>query len=187
MIEESINKSIGIKQKILNDKETLSKISQCADMLMDCFKNNGKVLIAGNGGSAGDAQHFVAELIGRYKKERKGLPAISLSTDSSVLTALSNDYGFEQVFSRQIVALGNENDVFIGISTSGDSQNIINALSVGKQKNMKTMCLLGKDGGLSKGNADLDIIVLSDDVARVQEAHIMLIHIICELIDNKLQ
>jgi D-sedoheptulose 7-phosphate isomerase len=141
-------------------------------------------LIAGNGGSAADAQHFAGEIVGRFKKERKGYPAIALTTDASIITSWANDYDFNTIFSRQIEALGKEGDVFLGISTSGNSKNIIEAVKKAKEMGIFCICLLGKDGGELKNLTDLSIIIPSDNTPRIQECHIMIIHIICEELEK---
>ena len=144
-----------------------------------------KILISGNGGSAADAQHIAAELTGRYKIERKGLPAIALTTDTSALTAIGNDYGYEHVFSRQVEALAQKGDLLIGISTSGNSRNVIYALQKAKEIGCRTVGFSGKGGGKMNDVCDLNIIIPSDDTARIQEMHIMIGHILCQLIDNE--
>lgn len=144
-----------------------------------------KILLAGNGGSAADAQHIAAEFVGRFVTHRRSLPAIALTVDTSALTAISNDYGFENVYARQLEGLGTEGDVFIGISTSGNSPNIIKAVEMAKEKSLKTIILSGKDGGILRGMADIEIIVPSQVTARIQEMHILIGHILCEYIDEK--
>ncbi|WP_293443675.1 D-sedoheptulose 7-phosphate isomerase [Persephonella sp.] len=147
------------------------------------LKIGNKVLICGNGGSAADAQHFAAEIVGRFEKERKGYPAIALTTDTSALTAIGNDYGFEHIFSRQVEALGKKGDILIGISTSGNSQNVINAVKVAKNMGIFTVGFLGKDGGKLKEIVDTAFIVNHQKTARIQEVHLTLEHAICNIID----
>jgi len=154
--------------------------------LKNCFNNGSKLLIAGNGGSAADSQHFAAEIVGRYKKERRGYPAIALTTDTSILTAWGNDYDFESVFSRQIESLGQQGDIFLGISTSGNSKNVILAVKKAKEMGMITIGLLGNNGGNLKDLVDMSIIVPSTNTARIQEVHITIIHILCEEIEHEL-
>jgi D-sedoheptulose 7-phosphate isomerase len=137
----------------------------------------------GNGGSAGDAQHIASELVGRFSKERRGLPAIALTTDTSILTSVGNDYGYEHIFSRQVEALANTDDLVIGISTSGNSNNVLQALKAAKSLGCQTVALLGKDGGQIKDIVELPLIIPSANTARIQEAHILIGHIICEIID----
>ena len=151
---------------------------------METMKAGKKILIFGNGGSAADAQHIAAELVGRYKTERRGLPAIALTTDTSALTAIANDFGYKRVFERQVEALANEGDLLIGISTSGNSKNVNNALKIGRELGCKTMGLSGKDGGEMNALCDLNIIVPSDDTPRIQEMHIMIGHILCQAVDS---
>jgi len=167
--------------------ETLSEeILHAACSIRDCLSAGGKLLLMGNGGSAADSQHIAAELIGRFKKERKAIPALALTVDSSSLTALGNDYGFEFIFSRQIEALANPNDAVIGISTSGNSKNIIRALNLAREIGAKTIGLMGNNGGKMKDCVDIGIIVPSNDTARIQEVHITIGHIICEIIEQDL-
>ena len=147
------------------------------------LKIGNKVLICGNGGSAADAQHFAAEIVGRFEKERRGYPAIALTTDTSALTAIGNDYGFEHIFSRQVEALGKKGDILIGISTSGNSQNVINAVKVAKNMGIFTVGFLGKDGGKLKEIVDTAFIVNHQKTARIQEVHLTLEHAICNIID----
>lgn len=186
LIVNSITESIKTKQLLL-DKYTV-KIEKSGILLADTFKRGNKVLLCGNGGSAADSQHIAAELVIRYRSsvERKALPAIALSVDSSALTAGGNDYGFDKVFSRQVEALGNEGDVLIGISTSGNSQNVIEAVQEAKSKKMKTLCLLGGEGGKLQDICDYSVTVPSDITARIQESHILIGHIWCEIIEEKL-
>lgn len=158
-------------------------IAAACTMVTDCLKRGNKVLLFGNGGSAGDAQHIAAEFTGRFVKERKSLAAIALTTDTSALTAIANDYGFEYIFSRQVEGLANAGDVLLGISTSGNSENVINALKMGQQLNCKTIGLTGRDGGAMKNCCELNIIVPADDTARIQEMHILIGHIICTAVD----
>ena len=165
-------------------KEILPLVKKAGKECLNTLKNGNKIFIAGNGGSAADSQHFSAELTGRFKKERVSLPAIALTTDTSALTAIGNDYGYEYVFSRQLEGLGKEGDVFIGISTSGNSKNIIEAIKKAKEKNIKVITLLGKDGGKMKNAGDINIIIPSNNTPRVQEMHIMVLHMICQIIDE---
>ncbi len=154
-------------------------------IVTEALQRGNKVLLCGNGGSAADAQHIAAELTGRFKKERHPLPGIALTTDTSALTAIGNDYGFDQVFSRQVAALAKEGDVVIGISTSGNSLNVIYALETAKEMGCKAIGLSGKGGGKMVDVCDLNIIVPSDDTARIQEMHILIGHILCQLVDNE--
>lgn len=163
----------------------LDSIEQSAHILLECLKNGNKVLICGNGGSAADSQHFAAELTGRYKRERKALGAIALSVDTSALTAIGNDYGYEYTFSRQVEALVQKGDVLFGISTSGNSKNVLNALNVAKSLGCRTIALSGRDGGAMKALCESNMIVPSDDTARIQEVHILVIHALCDIIERE--
>lgn len=163
------------------------KVEQISNEIVNSIKKGGKLLIAGNGGSAADAQHFAAEIVGRFVQERKGYPAIALTTDTSILTAIGNDYGYDMIFSRQIEALGNNGDVFIGISTSGNSVNIIKAIEVAKSKGLKIIGLTGKDGGKMKDICDLCLVFNYKETARVQEHHLMSYHLICEFVEAGLK
>ncbi|MBI2653124.1 D-sedoheptulose 7-phosphate isomerase [Candidatus Woesearchaeota archaeon] len=162
------------------------QIEKAAELIINTLKNNKKILLAGNGGSGTQAAHISAEFIGRYKLERKGLPAIALTTDLAAVTAISNDYGFDRIFERQIEALGNEGDVFIALSTSGNSKNLINAVEAAKKLNVHVIGLLGKDGGKLKNTSSVEIIAPSDNTPRIQEAHLMILHIICEIVEKEL-
>jgi D-sedoheptulose 7-phosphate isomerase len=154
------------------------------EMFVDAAKNGKKILIAGNGGSAADAQHIAAELSGRFVKDRKALAGIALTTDTSAITAIANDYGYDRVFSRQVEALAQPGDLFIGISTSGNSQGILNAFKTAKEMGCKTLGLSGRDGGKMNGLCDLNIIVPADTTARIQEMHILIGHIFCKAVDD---
>ncbi|HVV56243.1 MAG TPA: D-sedoheptulose 7-phosphate isomerase [Mucilaginibacter sp.] len=168
--------------------DTLSDaIETACRMMVDTLKNGNKVLIAGNGGSAADAQHIAAELSGRFVKERKALPGIALTVDTSALTSIANDYGYHHVFSRQVEALAQPGDLFIGISTSGNSQGILNALETARRMDCKTLGLSGRNGGKMNGLCDLNIIIPSDVTARIQEMHITIGHILCKAVDNSFE
>lgn len=169
---------------ILESKKLANQISKVIDIVIDAYKNGNKVVIFGNGGSAADSQHFAAELIGRFKLDRKSLPAIALTTDSSIITALGNDYGFDFVFSRQCESLVNKNDVIFAISTSGNSKNIINGIMTSKKIGAITVGLLGGDGGNLRHLVDFPILAPSTSTPRIQEIHRIIIHIICELIEQ---
>ena len=158
-------------------------VEVAAKLCIDCLKNGNKILLFGNGGSAADAQHIAAELVGRYKVERKGLAAIALTTDTSALTAIGNDYGYDHVFDRQVEALANTGDVAIGISTGGSSANVVSALKLAKNLGCKTIGFSGRDGGEMNDICDTNIVVPAQDTARIQEMHIVIGHTICHLID----
>lgn len=168
------------------ERELGPKMIQVADLLVDTFRSGKKLLVMGNGGSAADAQHLAGEIVGRFRLERRGLPAIALSTDSSILTAVGNDYGFEAIFSRQVEALAREGDVVIGISTSGSSPNVLSALRLAREMGCRTVGLLGKDGGSIREMVDIDLTVPGQDTPRIQEGHITIIHILCELVEQAL-
>ena len=182
MIRKEFQSHLNTIQEVINScEDILGKASQLA---VDTLKNGNKILLCGNGGSAADAQHIAAELTGRYKTERRGLAGIALTTDTSALSAISNDYGYDMVFSRQVEALANKGDLLIGISTSGNSINIINALKLAKQMGCNTLGFSGKDGGDMNSICDINIVVPSDDTPRIQEMHILFGHIICQAIDD---
>jgi len=168
----------AVISRSIPDVESLSKI------IIERLKSGNKILLCGNGGSAADAQHIAAELSGRYKSERRGLAGIALTTDSSVLTAIGNDYGFDRVFERQVEALANRGDVLIAISTSGNSTNIINAINRAKELECYVAGLSGRDGGEMSSICDINIVVPSDDTPRIQEMHILIGHTICQAIDD---
>ena len=174
---EHIKASQNTLDSIADQIETASKI--CINSL----KNGGKILIMGNGGSAADAQHIAAELVGRYKTERKGLPAIALTTDTSAITSIANDYGFLHVFDRQVEALAHKDDVVIGISTGGSSPNVVNALTTANKLGCQTIGLSGKDGGEFNALCDVNLLVNSNDTPRIQEMHILIGHTMCHLIE----
>lgn len=186
MVENILKKSIEVKKGLLNNKEFLENINNAIDKIVNCINAGNKVLIMGNGGSAADAQHFAGEFINRFLMERSPLPAIALSTDSSVLTCIGNDYSFDDVFKKQVEALGKKGDILIGITTSGNSRNILEALKIAKDRDIFTIGLLGKDGGKAKDYCNINIIVNSESTPRIQEVHITVIHIICEIVEKKI-
>ncbi len=166
-------------------KENLGpQVQELADQIIHAFKNGNQVILMGNGGSAGDAQHIAAEFVGRFKKERKSFPALALNTNTSTVTAVGNDYGYDAVFSRQIDGFARKGDVVIGISTSGNSKNVELALKLAKERGCYTAALLGKDGGTIKNVVDLPIIVKWPNTPRVQECHIFIGHSVCDLVDQ---
>ena len=183
-VKKFLRTSGDLKYKVA--EAMADKILEAAHTIRDCLANGGKLLLMGNGGSAADSQHIAAELIGRFKKERKAMPALALTVDSSSLTALGNDYGFDTIFSRQVEALASPIDAIIGISTSGNSRNVIQALNLAREIGAKTIGFMGNDGGHMKNCVDIGIIVPSDDTARIQEVHITVGHIICEIIEQDL-
>lgn len=161
-----------------------AQVQELADQIVKAFKNGNQVILMGNGGSAGDAQHIAAEFVGRFKKERKSFPALALNTNTSTVTAVGNDYGYDVVFSRQIDGFARKGDVVIGISTSGNSKNVQLALELAKQRGCYTAALLGKDGGTIKDVVDLPIVVKWPNTPRVQECHIFIGHSVCDLVDQ---
>ena len=181
-VKNLLNISADLKKTVA---ETLSsEILDAAQKIQGRLEAGGKLLLMGNGGSAGDAQHIAAELVGRFKKERKAIPALALTVDTSSLTALGNDYGFDTIFERQVEALANKNDAVIGISTSGNSENVVRAVNKANSIGAFTIGLLGNDGGKLKDAVNLPIIIPSNDTARIQEVHITIGHIICEIIEE---
>jgi D-sedoheptulose 7-phosphate isomerase len=184
-IKENIRQAVVLKQAILENQPLLETIHNVAERCLEALKGGNKILFAGNGGSAGDAQHLAAEIVGRYKLDRPGLPAIALTTDTSMLTAIANDYGYEQVFARQVEANGCAGDVFFGITTSGNSRNVLAAIEKARQMNIVTVGLAG-GGGAIQNMCDYCINVPSNDTARIQECHIMIGQIICGYIETTL-
>ena len=183
-VQRMLIESASVKGALANTHaETITSI---ADTISGLLRRGNKVLLAGNGGSATQASHIAAEFVGRYKLERRGLPSIALTSDMANITAIGNDYGFENIFSRQVEALGTAGDVLIGLSTSGNSENILRALTKAREMGITTVSLMGKDGGKQKGLADMEVIVPSNDTARIQESHITILHIVCELVENQL-
>ncbi len=183
---ERIEKELLAHQKAFERvwEELRFHIYTASIIVTEALKNQKKVLLCGNGGSAADAQHIAAELVGRFKKERRGLPAVALSTDTSALTAISNDYGYEQVFARQVEALAQKGDVLIAISTSGESENVLRAVEVARAMGCKCIGLLGRNGGRIKDMCDSSIVVPVEDTPRIQEMHILIGHILCALVDE---
>src|SRR5438132_1803387 len=181
-----INSSVreGAELRIVVARDCSTAIFEAAGLIIMCLRAGGKLLFFGNGGSAADAQHLAAEFVGRFVRERAGLPAIALTTDSSILTAVGNDYGFDEIFARQVQALGRPGDVAIAISTSGNSPNIIEGVKAARKGYLKTIGLSGKDGGLLATEADVVITIASTSTARIQECHITIGHLLCELTEE---
>lgn len=186
IIKDYIRTSIELKQKLIDSQSVIDEIEKSSIAIISAYRNNRKLLLAGNGGSAADAQHIAAEFVNRFNFDRPGLPAIALTTDSSILTSVSNDYSFEKVFLRQAKTMGTAGDVFIGISTSGNSKNIIEAIKACKEEKIFTIGLSGLDGGLMSGLCDICIKVPSNDVPRIQEVHILIGHVICSIVEEEL-
>ena len=179
--------SIAVKQQSL--EVLIEPIHRAGEAMVNSLLNNGKILSCGNGGSAGDAQHFSAELLNRFEKERPGLPAMALTTDSSTITAIANDYSYEEIFSKQVSALGQAGDVLLAISTSGNSANVAAAMKAAQEREMLTIVLSGNDGGTMTsmlGEQDIEIRVPSRRTARIQEVHLVVIHCLCDFIDTQL-
>ncbi|HIH0818837.1 TPA: D-sedoheptulose-7-phosphate isomerase [Vibrio cholerae] len=182
-IKNYLSKSISVKQDLLASASILQQISKVADLIIEAYRNGNKVIIAGNGGSAADAQHIAAEFVSRFFFDRPGLPALALTTDTSMLTAIGNDYGFDKLFARQLQAQSRGGDVFIGISTSGNSENIINAMSLTKELGVTSVALCGESGRL-KDMVDYSINVPSTITPYIQECHICIGHMICAIVEE---
>lgn len=177
--------SIATKQQALNVLQ--APIAQAAQLVFDCLQQDGKILSCGNGGSAGDAQHFSSELLNRFEQEREGLAAIALTTDTSTITSIANDYSYERIFARQIEALGRKGDVLLAISTSGNSANVNRAIEAAHKRGMRVIALSGKAGGSMKDvlqTNDIELRVPAESTARIQETHLLIIHCICDLVDQ---
>ena len=185
-VKEIIASSIAVKQQILNDEAMLKKICAAANAVTNAFRTGNKVLFCGNGGSAADAQHLAAEFSGRFYKDRKALPSEALHCNTSYVTAIANDYSYDVIYSRIIEGTGVDGDVLVGLSTSGNSKNIIKAFEVAKEKNIITIGFTGESGGAMKDLSDYLFNIPSKDTPRIQESHIMIGHIICELVEQKL-
>ena len=182
-LEQAIYGSIETLQSL---KKIESEIARAAEMIEQCLRAGNKLLICGNGGSASDAAHLATELVVRFAKDRRAYPAICLNGDGGLLTAAANDYGFDEIFARQVAAFGVEGDVLIVLTTSGKSKNVQRALEEAKSRKLKTIAFLGRDGGLTIGIADVDLLVASDSTARIQEAHKLLLHVLCETVESRL-
>jgi len=182
-LEQAINGSIEMLQAL---KKIEPKITRGAEMIEQCFRAGNKLLVCGNGGSASDAAHFATELVVRFTKERRAYPAICLTGDGGLLTAAGNDYGFDEIFARQVAAFGLKGDLLIVLTTSGKSKNVQRALEEAKSRKLKTIAFLGRDGGSTIGLADIELLVASDSTARIQEAHKLLLHVICETVESRL-
>jgi D-sedoheptulose 7-phosphate isomerase len=186
LLRDRIGRSIELKEALLKDEHFQGLVMQVAMQIVKSLERGGKVFFFGNGGSAADAQHLAAEFTGRFLKERRALPALALSVNSSSLTAIGNDYGFDIVFARQLEALGREGDVAVGISTSGNSPNVMRAMEAANSKSIFSVALTGKSGGTLKNIADCTICIPSEETPRIQECHILTGHLICELVEEVL-
>ncbi len=184
-IDEILNQKIDIINN-LKKNGYFESVEKAGDILVESIKNGNKVILAGNGGSAADAQHFAGELVGRFIIERDGLPAISLCTDPTIVTSISNDYGYEELFSKELIALGRTGDVFVAISTSGNSLNCIKALKTASERGIKTIGFLGGNGGTMKSLCDVPLIVPVNSTPRIQEIHTFTVHLLCQIIESRL-
>ena len=184
-IVKRIEENISVKKSILNDAHLIDTIERAATVVVNAIKNGNKVIFCGNGGSAADSQHLAAELIGKFYFSRRSLPAVSLTVNTSIITAIGNDFGFEKVFARQLEGIGKAGDVLIGLSTSGNSENVMEAFRLAKELGISTLAFTGESGGILRDLADILINVPSNDTPRIQEAHIMVGHIICELVEKE--
>lgn len=184
IIKDILLESIQVKEGMM--RSSIEQIIEIAKILIDCLRKGGKIILFGNGGSAADSQHIAAEMVGRFRKDRTSLSAIALTVNTSVLTSLSNDYSYEIIFAKQIEALGKQEDVAIGISTSGKAKNVNAGIRQAKRMGIKTIAFTGCDGGQLSKTADVSLIVPSNITARIQEAHITVGHIICQIIEEKL-
>lgn len=184
-IKQYMLRSLAVKQRILEDANLLDAISDVCDLIVECYRRGNKVLFAGNGGSAADSQHLAAEFVSRFYFDRPGLPALALTTDTSMLTAIGNDYGYENLFARQLQAQGVQGDIFIGISTSGNSKNVVKAIDVAKQKGIVSVALCGNTGILAS-LCDHSLEVPSDSTPNIQECHICIGHIICAIVEERI-
>ncbi len=180
--------AIAAATKTLRSLSSLeARVVEAGDLIERCLRSENKLLVCGNGGSAADAAHFATELVVRFVKDRRAYPAICLASDGVLLTAAGNDYGFDEIFARQVAAIGVQGDVLICLTTSGKSKNVVRALEEAKARKLKTIALLGRDGGSTIGIADVDLLVRSDSTARIQEAHQLLLHLLCETIESRLE
>jgi len=183
ILDQEINGSIETLQSL---KKLQTEVARAAGFIADCLTKGNKLLVCGNGGSASDAAHFATELVVRFAKDRPAYPAICLTGDGGLLTAAGNDYGFDEIFARQVAAFGVPGDLVICLTTSGKSKNVLRALEEARSRNLKTIAFLGRDGGSTIGIADVDLLVASDSTARIQEAHQLLLHVICEAMESRL-
>ena len=182
------NQAIDDSTRTLESLKKLeTQVAKAAELIQECLRAGRKILACGNGGSAADASHFATELVVRFAKDRRAQPAICLASDGGVLTAAANDYGFDEIFARQVAAFGKPGDVLICLTTSGKSKNIVRALVEAKARKLKTIALLGRDGGSTIGVADVDLLVRSNSTARIQESHQLLLHILCEIIEARIK
>lgn len=186
-VSEFLPRAIKTATESLRSMASLEgEVARVADMMEQCFRAGNKMLVCGNGGSAADAAHFATEFVVRFAKDRPAYPAIALAGDGGLLTAAGNDYGFDEIFARQVTAFGVENDLLVCLTTSGKSKNVKRALEEAKTRKMKTIAFLGRDGGSTAGMADVDLVVPGESTARIQEAHKFLLHVLCEIVEERL-
>jgi D-sedoheptulose 7-phosphate isomerase len=183
ILDKAINGSIETLQSL---KKLESEVARAANLIADCLTKGNKLLVCGNGGSASDCAHFATELVCRFAKDRPAYPAICLTGDGGLLTAAGNDYGFEEIFARQVAAFGVPGDLLICLTTSGKSKNVLRALEEARSRKLKTIAFLGRDGGSTIGIADVDLLVRGDSTARIQEAHELLLHVLCQIAEERL-
>ena len=182
-----LSRAIDDSTRTLESLKSLEpQMAKAADLIEQCLRTGNKLLVCGNGGSAADAAHFATELVVRFAKDRRSYPAICLASDGGLLTAAGNDYGFDEIFSRQVTAFGRRGDVLICLTTSGKSKNVVRALEEAKARKLKTIAFLGRDGGSTIGMADIDLLVRSDSTARIQESHQLVLHVLCEVVESHL-
>lgn len=186
IIKANLQDSLDLKTEILNSEEQINQIEKIANLIILSYKKKGKVLFCGNGGSAADAQHLAAELSGRYYYDRPALSAEALHVNTSYLTAVANDYSYDLVYARLLKAIGNEGDILIGLSTSGNSKNVVEALKVARENGLSTICFTGEGGGKMKEYADLLMEIPSKDTPRIQECHMLIGHAICQIVEESL-
>jgi D-sedoheptulose 7-phosphate isomerase len=182
-----LNRAVDDSTRTLESLKRLEpQMAKAADLIEQCLRAGNKLLVCGNGGSAADAAHFATELVVRFARDRRAYPAICLASDGGLVTAAGNDYGFDEIFARQVTAFGQPGDVLICLTTSGKSKNVVRALEEAKARKLKSIAFLGRDGGSTFGMADIDLLVRSDSTARIQEAHQLLLHVLCETIESHL-
>jgi D-sedoheptulose 7-phosphate isomerase len=185
-VRDIFKESLRIKEQFVSDEASIDAVAEAASALVECYRRGGKVIVFGNGGSAADSQHLAAELVVRFEKERKSLPCVALTTNTSILTATSNDYDFSRIFSRQIEALADPSDVVVAISTSGNSENVLEGARAARAKKVPVIALTGRDGGKLVKESDIAIVARAENTARIQEIHVTVIHILCKIVEDAL-
>ena len=186
-IKKIFEDSLAVKKDFVENDDNLASIEKTAALIVECYKGGGKVLVFGNGGSAADSQHFAAELVVRFEKERRSLPCVALTANTSILTATSNDYDFTRIFSRQVEGLASSGDIALAISTSGNSENVLEGVKAAHAKGLKVIALTGRDGGKLGKEADISIVVNVQNTARIQETHVTVLHAICKIIEDSIK